>query len=539
MDAPSSMVPPPETVAAVDLGSNSFHMVIARFLGHDLHILDRLREPVRLASGLDDQRRLTEDTQMRALECLRRFGERLREFPQAHVRAVGTNTLRKATNTLEFRHRAHEALGHPIEIISGLEEARLIYIGVAHSHAPERGRRLVVDIGGGSTELIIGRRLEVLRAHSFYMGCVTYSERFFGSGELTREAFRAAEIAARLELRGTSRALRELGWQAAVGASGTVTSVADMIVAMEGPTAPITLESIKRIRRKMIEQRRVTRLAIPALKPDRVSVIAGGIAILLALFKSLGIDSMTASTGALREGVLYDLAGRLRHDDARDRTIRRLVAQYMVDEEQALRIERTAHHLLAQVAQGWGLAGSWPVQALGWAAHLREIGLSVSYTGYHKHSAYLAEHSDMPGFANDDQQFLAAMIRGHRRKVQRAYFLHLGKERIDSAFRLCLLLRLACRLNRSRSREALPPVRLEGDRKRFVLVFPEGWFDLHPLMRADLAQEATYLGAVGIELVITESSDVPTAPPIGDSVVLPVTHGDDADDRTPTTTSDR
>ncbi len=498
----------PETVAAVDLGSNSFHMVIARHLGHDLHILDRLREPVRLASGLGPGNLLSGEVQERALLCLRRFGERLREFPRAHVRAVGTNTLRKAANADEFRERAHEALEHPIEIISGLEEARLIYLGVAHSHAPERGRRLVVDIGGGSTELIIGRRLDVHRAHSFYMGCVTYSQRFFGEGELTREAFRAAEIAARLEVRATARAIRELGWQTSVGASGTVTSLAEMIIALDGPTAPITLEALKRIRRRMIEQRRVSRLSLPALKPDRAPVIAGGLSILIALFKSLAIDSMTASYGALREGVLYDLAGRLRHDDARDRTIRRLVAQYMVDEEQAHRIERTAHFLLEQVEKTWELEGLWPRQALGWAAHLREIGLSVSYTGYHKHSAYLTEHSDMPGFANDDQLFLAAMIRGHRRKLQRAHFLSLGKERIESAFRLCLLLRLACRLNRSRSREPLPRVRLLVDRRSLKLVFPQGWFDKHPLMRADLAQETQYLAAAGVDLAVDESADV-------------------------------
>lgn len=495
-----------ETAAAVDLGSNSFHMIIARIVGDELEILDRLREPVRLAAGLDARGDISEEARARALVCLQRFGERLRALPSSHVRIVGTNTLRKARNGAAFREQAAQALGHPVEVITGTEEARLIYLGVTRSHAPAKRRRLVVDIGGGSTEIIVGSQLDVLRVHSLFMGCVNFSERFFPEGDITRDAFKRAEVAARLELRSIAKPVKELRWKRALGASGTVAAIASMLRESEGAGAGITLAGLKQLRRTMIEQKKAESLDIPGLKPERRPVIAGGLAILIAIFRALDVENLEVAAGALREGVLYDLTGRLRRHDARDRTIQRFVERYNVDLAHAESIEASALALLDQVEEDWNLTGTLPRQLLGWAARLREIGLVVSHTGYHKHSAYLTDNSDMPGFARDDKQLLAAVIRAHRRSFSSSAFAGLEKKRAELAQRVCLLLRLACRLNRSRSAEEVAEVRLRVKGKRLRLGFPEGWLDEHPLMRADLELESEFLKESGIDLEVTESA---------------------------------
>ncbi len=474
-------------------------MVIARLEDQGLRILDRLREPVRLAAGLEQAGRITPEAAVRAVACLQRFGERLRELPEDQVRAVGTNALRKAANAAELREAAEIALGHRIEVISGYEEARLIYLGVSASSPPVEGRRLVIDIGGGSTELIIGRGPEILRAHSLFMGCVIFSERFFGGG-VTREAFRRAETAAELEIRPIASRLRDLGWDAVTGASGTIEALVALARAPGGKSSPVSLSSLKKLRRQMIERAAAGKDPARGLRPERIAVLPGGLAILVGLFRALDLGGLVASPGALREGLLHDLAGRLRHEDVREATVERLVQRFGVDRPQAGRVERTALDLLDQVAEGWKLAPERSRQMLSWAARLREIGLSVSFTGYHKHSAYLLEHGDMPGFTRDEQLELAAIVRAHRRKVPRPLFEALGGRRGRRALRLCVLLRLAARLNRSRSREPLPALRLAADGDRVRLALPGSWLDAHPLARADLETEARYLGAAGVVL---------------------------------------
>lgn len=497
-----SVPPECDIVAAVDLGSNSFHMVVARLVRSELHIVDRLRERVALASGLDDRKRLTNEAQDRALACLERFGERLRGMQQGSVRAVGTSALRMARNQQSFLARAEEALGHPIEIVSGAEEARLIYLGVAHDLSDDTNRRLVIDIGGGSTECILGQRFETLKTDSLHMGCVNYSLRFFANGEITREALERALIAARLEVRGMERSYRAHGWEDCIGASGTILAIETILRENQWSERGITAKGLRKLRKALVEAGHVEKLALPGLQPERAPVLAGGFAILSALFDGLEIELMNTSTGALREGVLYDLAGRIRHEDLRELTIRRLSQVYHVDPEQALRVERTTLSLFEQAAGDWDLPLEQGAQFLAWAARLHEIGMSLSHSGYHKHGAYFVDHSDMPGFSRTDQLMLAALIEGHRRKLSTERFEALPLSLQRPVLRLCVILRLAVLLNRSRSQVPLPAVKLAVKKSGYVLSFPPEWLDGNPLTRADIEEEAERLAPLGFEVAV-------------------------------------
>jgi exopolyphosphatase/guanosine-5'-triphosphate,3'-diphosphate pyrophosphatase len=493
-------------VAAIDLGSNSFHMVVGRPIGEQLSLIDRLRDPVRLAAGLDQEGRLDEETVARALSSLERMGQRLRDLPGARVRAIGTNTFRRAKRPRDLLRRASAALGFPIEILSGVEEARLIHLGVSQDLPRIDGRRLVVDIGGGSTELVLGQGFRPIYLDSHQMGCVTYTRTFFGDGKLTRERFRKAELAAKLELESMFRRFIERGWEEAVGSSGTIKSVALALDTRGVTQGEITLAGIKKLRKHMISAGKIKALELPELPPDRVQVLAGGLAILRAVFEKMEIESMRAVKAALREGVLYDLLGRIRQEDVRDRTIRSLSERYHVDEDHADRIQRCALRCLRQVAQSWELEDEENTQLLSWAAQLHEIGLALSFSSFHKHGAYLVENSDMPGFSRQDQQRLAHLIRSQRRKLFLSPFEELAKPWDERLPRLALLLRIAVRLNRMRSRAPLPHFRLERTEEGLAITLPEDWLNAHPLTRADLEDEALVLKSAGLRL------DVRTAP---------------------------
>jgi exopolyphosphatase/guanosine-5'-triphosphate,3'-diphosphate pyrophosphatase len=489
-------------LAVVDLGSNSFNLVIARVVEQDLLIVDRMKEPIRLAAGLDENRNLDPETQKGAIESLRRMGQRLGELPRAAVRAVGTSALRQAKNRRGFLSRAQKALGHPIEIVSGREEARLIYQGVAHSVAEGEARRLVVDIGGGSTECILGEGFEPVLADSLHMGCVNFSQEFFPEGDLRRECFRRAEIAARREVQSIERAFKALGWESCTGSAGTIGAIGEILRLNGWSRKGISRSGLKKLKKVLVEAKSVEAVAIPGLRPDRAPVLPGGLAILRGVFDGLGVRRMTPSPGAMREGVLYDLLGRIRHEDRRDLTIRRLLDRYHVDVDQAARVERTALSCLRQVAEAWDLSDPLWRQRLSWAARLHEAGMAVSYTGYQKHGAYLVANSDLPGFSTDDQLFLSALVRGHRRKIDRAYFEDLPVSRREAALRLCLLLRLAVLLNRSRSPRRPPSYLLRARGDRLEIAFPKNWLARHPLTRADLVEEAAYVESAGHHLVV-------------------------------------
>ncbi len=494
--------PTPEFVAAVDLGSNSFHAVIARLVGGELTIVDRMRERVRLAGGLDAHHHLSQEVRDRALEALTRFGERFTAMPPGSVRVVGTNSLRSGRALGPFLEAASDALGHPVEVISGREEARLIYLGVAHSISADARRRLVVDIGGGSTEAIVGEGFDPIEADTMHMGCVSYSRRFFGDGRLTAERMAAAESAAAQELRSIRRQYRDLGWDEAVGASGTILAIAAIAEQSGWGDGSLTPEAVARVRDAVVSAGSVAELELPGLSASRAPVIAGGVAILDAVFRSLRIKRMRTSQDALREGVLYDLVGRLRHEDVRDRTVRACAERYHVDRVQAARVGRVASLCFEQVEAAWGLDPQ-SRQFLSWACRLHEIGLAIAYSGYHKHGAYLAQHSDLPGFSRDAQLVLATLLLHHRRRIRRAQFKALPKQWQKKTFRLAVLLRLAVALNRSRSPGNQPDLQLRTGTARYLAVeFPAGWLDEHSLTRLDLDKEVALLADAGFELKI-------------------------------------
>ncbi len=494
------MPPPFDYIAAVDLGSNSFHMIIARLEGEKVSVVDRLREQVQLGAGLDRYKRLTPETCERALACLGRFGQRLRDQPPGSVRAVGTNTLRMARNSDAFLARAEQALGHPIEVIAGREEARLIYLGVAGSIADDRGQRLVIDIGGGSTEYIIGMRSEPFYRESLFMGCVSFAKQHFAKGRITKQALNKAELAARQELQTIETFYRQVGWSSAIGASGTILAIARVLQANGWGDGTITRAGLDSLRSALLSRGHVDKLDLEGLRRDRAPIFPSGVAILAASFDTLQIERMQVADGALREGLLYELLGRIRHDDVRGKSVDDLFERMHCDPVQATRVAATARTLFEQVAAGWGLDGE-DGQMLEWAARLHEIGLSVAHNQFHRHGAYLLTYADLAGFSRQEQQLLAALVRGHRRKFPGLEFRKLAPDRVTAARRLALLLRLAALLNRSRSSQPLPAIQLTEAGDVVQLRFPDGWLDGHPLTRADLDGERRYLKRAGFTLV--------------------------------------
>ncbi len=492
----------PESVAAVDFGSNSFHLLVARVTNGVPTIVDRLREPIQLASGLDDEGRLTRRARQRALECIERFGQRLRNLAPHRVRAVGTSALREAKNAREFLAEAERALGHPIEVVAGREEARLIYLGVSHNLKDEPGRRLVVDIGGGSTECILGERFEPLLVDSLEMGCIGFSRRYFPGGAIRRRRYDEAVLAARLEVRGAAARFRELGWQGAVGSSGTISAVEQALRGSGWSDGGITARGLGRLVDRIVDLGHVDRLDLPGLKEERRPVLPGGLAILQAVFEGFGLDRMETSYGALREGVLFDLLGRLQHEDARDRTIRAFEERYHADRAQAERVEKAALAFLEQVAGTWKLDREEGARFLSWAARLHEIGLVLSFEGHHRHGAYIVQNADMPGFSKDDQELLATLIGTHRRKLRRVDFRHLSARTRETAIHLAVLLRLAVRFHRSRAAIPLPAVKLMAHKSGLVVELPEGWLDKNPLTRTDLEAEVERLAPLGVDFQV-------------------------------------
>jgi len=490
----------PGNIAAVDLGSNSFHMIVARPNPGELVVVDRLREMVQLATGLGRDRRLDSDAQERARDCLRRFGQRLKHLPPRSVRAVGTNTLRVARDSDDFIAEAEAALGHSIETISGIEEARLIYLGVAHGMPDPAARRLVVDIGGGSTEVIVGENLRPARMDSLYLGCVTLSRAHFPAGEIDAKKWRRAEVAALQELEPLQAPYRILEWERAVGASGTVRSVEAVVRAAGWSKEGITPKALRKLRDAMIKSGHVDELPFEGLSPSRRAVFPGGAVLLGAVLESLDIDRLHQADGALREGLLYDLLGRITAEDVRSRSVSALAERYHVDRAQAIRVGATALQLLDQAAGAWKLEGPEYRNLLLWAADLHEVGLDIAHRHYHRHGEYVVAESELLGFTREEQWLLSALVRAHRRKFPTTVVKELPRRRGREVERLGILLRLAVVLRRSRSPEPVPEPSLAAAKKTVALTFPEGWLDEKPLTRADLEQERNYLKSIGVAL---------------------------------------
>ncbi|NOY62580.1 MAG: Ppx/GppA family phosphatase [Gammaproteobacteria bacterium] len=488
-------VPNNETFAAVDLGSNSFHMIVCRYSHGTLQVEDRLREMVRLSEGFSDSRLLADAAQQRALACLERFEQRLRGVAQVHV--VGTNTLRCARNAAAFLTKAEHALGQSIEIISGVEEARLIYLGVANSADTDQQQRLVIDIGGGSTELIIGHGFAPQRMESLHMGCVSISQRFFADGVISSNALHSANIAARMELEPIASGYRQLGWGAAIGTSGTIKAIQCALHLQQPDTDGITLDTLHHLRDHMLAVGAINKLDFKGLSAQRTALLPGGTMILLAAFEALSIERMRFSDSALREGVIHDQLNRVHHKDIRERSVESLAHRYHIDKNHAKNVTNTAILCVDQLLHTWHLDGKQSRRWLTWGAQLHEIGLDIAHSQHHKHGAYIAQNCNLAGFSRQEQQLLAALIRNHRRKISNSSFKQLSTQHERY---WTILLRIAILLHRSRSHEPLPPFTLQATASSLQLTFPAQWLNRHLLTRADLEQEAHYLRAIDFNL---------------------------------------
>ncbi|MBA3032203.1 MAG: exopolyphosphatase [Gammaproteobacteria bacterium] len=484
-----------EHVAAVDMGSNSFRLQVGRIVGNQIYPLDGLKETVRLAAGLTPEKHLDEAAQQRALAALARFGERLRDFAPEAVRAVATNTLRVARNAPQFLMEAEAALGFPIEVIAGREEARLIYLGVAHTLPNPHVRNLIVDIGGGSTEFIIGQNIKPLQLESLYMGCVSFSLRYFPEGRVDKRSMNEAELAASRELQTIAKAYRDTSWDAAVGSSGTAKAIRDILELNGYADGNITRAGLERLRNCLVKAGGAERAGLQGMRPERVPVIIGGVAIMSAVFKEFDLEEMNFSEGALRLGVLYDLLGRYHHEDLREATVSRFMQRYEVDPQQAARVSLMALKLYRQLRSTDLVENSVNAQFLSWAARLHEIGISVAHAGYHKHSAYVLANADMPGFSKRDQALLARLVLAHRGKLERVQTLTQTMPEYLPIF--CL--RIAALLHRARDDEPVPEIDVSITAKGYELNIDRTWLASAPLTAAVLASETQQWASVAIE----------------------------------------
>ncbi len=485
-------------LAALDLGSNSFHLIVAQDSNGRIQVIDRMKEMVRLAEGLDAKNNLKDDVAERALDCLRRFSQRLKGLLPGDIRVVGTNTLRRARNAEAFLAEAEKILGVRVEIISGREEARLIYLGVSNALEDNFERRLVIDIGGGSTEVILGRHFQAELMESLHMGCVGMTRMCFPDGKLKAANFRKAVDLARQEMEPLVTAYQDVGWDTAIGASGTILALDDMLSQVVPDAGGITPDGLAELQKLMVEAKHVDALSLPGLPSERAPIIPGGLAVLRGVIESLGVDRLQASGGALREGLLYDLIGRVHHRDVREASVADLAARYHIDQSHGRRVRESAISLLAQVAMDWDLTAPDDKSLLSWAADLHEIGMDIAHSQYHKHGGYLLQHMDLPGFSRLDQHDLALLVRAHRRKFPIDELS--GNERIT---RLAALLRIAVLLHRNRTANPLPHIEVKADQAGLALRFPDHWLDEHPLTKLDLAQEADYLKVVPLRLRLT------------------------------------
>ena len=463
-------------LAAVDLGSNSFRLEIGRLDHGRIHRTEYLKETVRQGNGLDSDRNLTGEAMQRGWDCLARFGERLAGFKKAQVRAVATQTLREARNRDEFLTKAHKILGFPIDVIPGREEARLIYQGVAHLLAQSDERRLVVDIGGRSTEMIIGQGLNPRLTESYRVGSVAWSMKYFAEGQFTPRAFESDEIAAKAVLEEAINSYRAGTWDVAYGSSGTIGAVSDVLGVNGFSPGIVSQDGLDWLLERLIKAQSADRLKLDGIKEDRRAVIGGGVSVLRAVFGLLGIREMQAAQGALRHGVLYDLLDREQETtDLRSTTVQRLSAKFNTDEEQARRVSKVARHLFMMSCAVQPASGLERLQRkLEWAAQLHEIGCQISHSDYHKHGAYILDNADAPGFSQPELHRLSQLVLGHRGKLKK-----LELNFADGIFiQQLLCIRLAVILCHARREPDLKDMQLQsGDEtaKVFTLRCRPGW----------------------------------------------------------------
>ncbi|WP_075183397.1 guanosine-5'-triphosphate,3'-diphosphate diphosphatase [Pantoea sp. 1.19] len=471
--------------AAIDLGSNSFHMLVVREVAGSIQTVTRIKRKVRLAAGLDSQHRLSDEAMARGWQCLRLFSEQLRDIPADHISVVATATLRLATNADRFLQQAGDILGCPVNVISGEEEARLIYQGVAHTTGGS-DRRLVVDIGGGSTELVTGNGAHATALFSLSMGCVTWLERYFTDRHLGEENFAHAEQAARDIIRPVAERLREQGWEVCVGASGTVQALQEIMMA-QGMDERITLSKLQQLRQRAIQCGKLEELEIEGLTLERALVFPSGLSILIAIFTELHIDSMTLAGGALREGLVYGMLHLPIDRDIRTRTLHNIQRRFTLDRQQAERVRELACSFFRQVSSSWQLDAHCR-ELLESACLIHEIGLSVDFRRAPQHAAYLVHHLDLPGFTPAQKTLLAALLHNQSQAIDLALLSQQNALPPRLAERLCRLLRLAIIFASRRVDDALPAVRIQAQDDALTLRLPENWLAAHPL-RAELLEQ--------------------------------------------------
>jgi exopolyphosphatase/guanosine-5'-triphosphate,3'-diphosphate pyrophosphatase len=493
-------LPEGSLLAAIDLGSNSFHMIVARVEHGEMRPVETLAEKVQLGAGLEDDQ-LGEEAIARGLACLARFGQLLGSVEPERTRIVATHTLRAAKNRRDFTRPARELLGTPVEVIYGREEARLVYLGVAHTLADDAQSRLVIDIGGGSTELIVGERFEPRELESLQMGCVSYSREFFPKGTISPRRFKAAYNAACLEISYFRPKYRRSQWVDCVGSSGTLQAIEGILEANGWGNGGIDAEGLIKLEKEVLKFRRFETLKLRGLSSQRRNVIVAGLAITRGLFDVLGIEHMRTSRGALREGVIYDLMGRLSHEDVRERTINALMQRYSVDNAAADIVEKRARMLFRATYGDWGLSRA-DGELLRRAARTLDLGMAISHKHYHHHTAYLLRHADLPGFSQEEQEQLALLARTHRGKLDSSIWSGFPDSELPHLLRLITLLRLAFVFKHVEQLEQLPEFSISTGKRSLTLTFPECWLSQHPLTCQELEREKALMANHGIKLKI-------------------------------------
>lgn len=486
-------------IAAVDLGSNSFHLVVAREVDGNLQILHKEKQRVYLAEGLDDKNQLEQAAIERGLAVLKQFAVTLQDFPRCNVKVAATYTLRRAKNISTFLALANKIFPFHIEVIAGQEEARLIYQGVANNLHHD-GNRLVIDVGGGSTELIIGKHFEHHLLASRNMGCVSFTKQFFNGGTINSKRFLRAQTKAEQELEVIFASYISAGWQSVIGTSGTIKSILSMLQANDPEQQTITLPRLLELKVQFLAAKNISELIISGLTPERQASICGGLAILIAIFKLFSIDEMHYSDYSLREGLLYEMQQKLAHKDIRTNTIENLSERNAIDKEHANRVSQTAKWLFHEFKAPWQLNDSDSLSLLGWAAQLHEIGLTINSSSIHKHSAYIVANSQLPGFTQQQQVLLSCIIRFYRKKIRLDELPSLLTLTQQQVIHLIIILRLAVLLNQKRQIEKIVKFEASANINSIFLKFADKWLTEHTLFKADLQQEQSYLKKVGIAL---------------------------------------
>lgn len=484
--------------AAVDLGSNSFHMIICRVNDQSVEVLDRVKDMVQIARGMSGSG-IASDAQQRAIDCLSRFAERLRGIPPEQIRAVGTKSLRSAKNSAFFLAEAEQALGHPIDIISGYEEARLVYKGLFHSVANDSTKRLVIDIGGASTEFIIGDSNDPILLESLSFGCVSATEMYGLRNEITRQHMNQVYLSVCADIEAIRLAYLRTGWDIVYGTSGTMKAVADLLAEADGG-AIIRASSLNDLYHTLIDNPEHTLKSVTKLRRD---VLPAGIALLRAIFDELRIDKIHVADASLKDGLIYDTLGRLNNVDAREHAVAALQQQYRVDQIQASRVAQASVQLLRQIDTP-SLPGVSRTKILTWAAQLHETGLGISHSSHHNHGYYILRHSDLAGFGRYEQYILASLVRCHRKKLHADRLEGLDQRAKLAILPLVLCLRLAVILSRRREDLEFQPT-LSGFGEKYVVKFPTGWLTNNPLTAEGLRQEPLQFANLGVEFIIREN----------------------------------